>query len=304
MKLISFLLSTCVCALHIAQSSARLGISSPLSSEPCVRPQASELVVGPLNESYAFPSSGDATFQQIAEAWIQAGGESQYCAAALVIASGECRPFVSGGLVVGCDITATGASGIWQLTGLVNRPCDLQNIGCSVQQLYNFIIQPDINPTTNQTNYNTGCFTQGGLEETTELVPDGFRSAGNCNWVGPFCHIGIVRSGATAGYIWGGGQEMAQPPFPTYYYDKFPGGLSSAQDICDNVGVGGEEEADGEEAGQQGKKNRAAKIELSELEKAFKKFGDIGDFGKGLGGADHLKVEGLFSDLFQQKDGK
>ena len=61
-----------------------------------------------------------------------------------------------------------------------------------------------LNPDESAKNIYTGTnYSKDYLcANSPDKVPDGFISAGNSNWLGPFCHVNTWKTG----FGWGGGQ--------------------------------------------------------------------------------------------------
>jgi hypothetical protein len=125
------------------------------------------------------------------------------CPAAVIIAAGECQP-ASGGAwgsecppgpdFAGCA-TVTGCvadelNGIWQ-----NGDATTMTPAESAAALYDTASShsiPVLCPTT-------------GSPAAPATVPAGYISAGNTNFIGPFCHVNKYV-GAAGAFAWGGGQ--------------------------------------------------------------------------------------------------
>ncbi|CAK8997225.1 Uncharacterized protein SCF082_LOCUS52080 [Durusdinium trenchii] len=214
------------------------------------------------------------TFSQIAEAFMTYGANKFYepntgpdnltqCVAALVIASGECSPIMGSG----CNASATGPSGVFQLDFLRSSNTGTGNI-----------INPQIAKDGNIMNLCISGFGAGFVtgapwydeskEEVVFLEGDSFATcmgapdyvnnyscpdpnsvAGTTysNYVGTFCHKSYATSYSPCNIdqttdrccgMWNGGANSYQDPFPDYYLEKANDQLALGVDfkgICEAV---------------------------------------------------------------------
>lgn len=143
----------------------------------------------------AFSADTQFTYLNIANAWSAAGMNMDHCAAAVVIAAGECQPPTVGHGT--CDLKATGASGLFQTDWVVSpytsptvvgpdartrvlNPCENARYGYG-----NIVRPPD--------SYDKGCYTGDGGAicppvritcATQEQCPqpNSTAHAGGCDW--------------------------------------------------------------------------------------------------------------------------
>ena len=169
------------------------------------------------------------SWKEMAQAWKAAGNNMEYCPAALVIGGGECQPLAD--TTKGCNIQATGKSGIWQVDSARGGSLNLFNPCDNAKAVYDQIVRPP-------SSYDPGCFTGPDGSVTPSLritgAPPGggvggaddkyFNTSGspNCNWLGPFCHWQSTKTKLETCCAWTGGGNSNQPQgFPYYYQSKF-----------------------------------------------------------------------------------
>ena len=176
------------------------------------------------------------TWKEIAQAWKAVGNNMKYCPAALVIGGGECQTLSN--TAGGCNIKATGKSGIWQNDWAQGHPnFNLFNPCDNAKAVYHQIVRP----APGGDPCDKGCYTYNTSSDKTPVVlrqptgslygDTGGNSNNNCNWLGPFCHYqkdvkgGPANCGGTgkpSGTAWTGGANTDQPQgFPYYYQSKF-----------------------------------------------------------------------------------
>lgn len=212
-----------------------------LDGETCI-PQTTGLYpdadISKVNACNGVPQSGIISVNEIASAWKIGGGNPVDCAAALIIASGECQPPAKVGPDSLCDVSGSGAGGVWQVTSPQgNIKCNNpgSNTCCNVMAVKAHFIAPP----TGQTAWDAACnhnVTGKPMMVAPNVVPTDHsgKSLGGTqyNWIGPFCHCGIFHNGnpqtGPSGDQWGGGSLWVGAglgnqayPYPYYYYDIF-----------------------------------------------------------------------------------
>ena len=121
-------------------------------------------------------SPPEVTWSQIASIFkANNPSNSKDCANSLIVAAGECQP--NNSTYTGCISNIT----LWQ-----NPTGGKLNPDESAKNIYT------------GTNYSKDYL----CADSPDKVPDGFISAGNSNWLGPFCHVNTWKTG----FGWGGGQ--------------------------------------------------------------------------------------------------
>lgn len=212
-----------------------------LASETCI-PQTTgyypDAPVSRVNACNGVPQTGVLSVSQIAAAWKIGGGNPADCAAALIIASGECQPPAKIGPESICDIAGSGAGGVWQVTSPQGSvPCTNpgSNTCCNVMGVKAHFTAPP----SGQPAWNAACnhnVTNKPMLIAPVVVPTdhsgGSLGGTQYNWIGPFCHCGIFHNGnpqtGFSGDQWGGGSLWVGAghgnqayPYPYYYYDLF-----------------------------------------------------------------------------------
>jgi len=210
-------------------------------SETCI-PQTTgyypDAPLSQVNSCNGVPQTGTLSVTQIASAWKIGGGDPNDCAAALIIASGECQPPPKVSAQSLCDVHGSGAGGVWQVTSPQGDiPCTNpgSNTCCNVMAVKAHFTAPP----TGQTAWDAACYhnvTGGKTLSSPNIVPTDHSGASlggtQYNWIGPFCHCGIFHNGnpqtGFSGDQWGGGSLWIGAghgnqayPFPYYYYDIF-----------------------------------------------------------------------------------
>jgi len=194
--------------------------------------------VAAVNSCSGVPQSGSVSVAEIATAWMIGGGNPDDCAAALIIASGECQPPANVGPESICDVTRSGEGGVWQVTSPQGEiPCHNpgSNTCCNVMAVKAHFTAPP----AGQEAWNAACnhnVSGKPMLIAPEVVPKdhsgGSLGGTQYNWIGPFCHCGIFHGGnpqtGHSGDQWGGGSLWVGAgggsqayPFPYYYYDLF-----------------------------------------------------------------------------------
>lgn len=211
------------------------------SGETCV-PQTTgkypDADISRVNACNGIPQTGTISISQIASAWKLGGGNPVDCAAALIIATGECQPPATTGPGSICDIAGSGAGGVWQVTSPQGAiPCNNpgSNTCCNVMAVKAHFTAPP----SGQAAWNAACYhnvTGKPTLNAPQIVPTdhsgGSLGGTQYNWIGPFCHCGIFHTGKPqtgfSGDQWGGGSLWVGAghgnqayPYPYYYYDLF-----------------------------------------------------------------------------------
>ena len=164
------------------------------------------------------------SYQDIARAWKAAGNNMDYCPHALIIAGGECQTTAN---EQGCSIKGTGPSGIWQVDSSRGSDYNLYNPCDNARAVSDNIVS------TNKSN--AGCMFLNQEDKiaplrisdngsSTVLYTDTSNPKGNCNWLGPFCHLHLPSgwSDNVSCCAWTGGGNSYQPQgFPYYYMYRF-----------------------------------------------------------------------------------
>ena len=152
---------------------------------------------------------------------LAAPARADYCPEALIIGGGECQP--SSNTAGGCNIAATGPSGIWQIDSArggdknLFSPCD--NAAAAYDQM---VRAPD--------SFDLGCYSGAGASITPSLYITGAppgggvggsdgqffntsgTATGNCDWLGPFCHWQTNKNKTPDSCCaWTGGANSNQP---------------------------------------------------------------------------------------------
>ena len=159
-----------------------------------------------------YPTHSWIGFNAVGTAWVDAGNNKHHCAAAVIIAAGECQshPTIKGG----CDLTLTGASGVWQVDAARGAGHDLRNPCVNA-----WAAMGVIDRTLESGSWDRGCYTHGGT--APEVVKDHGPSHGNCNFIGPFCHLQVGRNGRDPSCCaWTGGHNAGQVSFEHWYYSR------------------------------------------------------------------------------------
>jgi len=159
-----------------------------------------------------FKNATHFSMQNIANAWKAAGMNMDYCAAALVIGAGECTASPPG-----CNILATGPSGLWQTDWVVqtyDNPKTRAKVGDDAKERV-------LNPCENarysygtivrygsDEKYNKGCFNLESMDGDATSPPQWIDCAKMTNATAD-TEVCVVAQGSP--YDWLDGKQVPQP---------------------------------------------------------------------------------------------
>ena len=175
------------------------------------------------------------TFEQIVQAWMDAGMNPALAHYALIIAGGECNR---------CSLTVgSNTSGILQCDecrGAMSTsslpPCtdgkfgpkcrlNLKNPVSNIWAAVRTVMFPEKGLNKEYASNNRGCQFANQTNKVCTIQPNQ-KGAGNHNFIGPFCHKQYSPGSPPQqidepGGAWNGGGNVGQTDFPDYYYQLF-----------------------------------------------------------------------------------